>query len=254
MVLAAIDSIRQQDCFIREITVVDDGSTDNTSESVRARFPEVRLIRLNGRGPGPARNAGVEASGGDVLMFLDSDDIWFEDHARKLMNVLERGFNVAYGLTENTDEIRGNSFLIPDTAGIREGDCFEPLTRWCFLVPSSAAVRRKAFMTVNGFDDVDCGEDWTFFLKLAARYPFGCAGPVPITLRKLHRGSLSFLPDGKKLLAMISQVFNLLEKEPRATAAQRDHLATLYEWTAANMNQWTTVQDWYLAMQREKII
>jgi len=254
MVLEAVESILQQTCDALEIIVVDDGSTDNTHDAVREMFPEVRLVRLDGQGPAQARNAGVAASGGDIIMFLDSDDLWLKDHVWRLMDVLDRGFQVAYGVTKNRDEIRDDSFFIPDSAEMMEGDCFDPLTKWCFLVPSSVAVSREAFMAVNGFDNVDCGEDWTFFLKLAARYPFGCAGPAPITLRRLHRGSLCFLNDRQKLLAMISQVFNLLEKEPRATAAQRDHFRMLHEWTTANMNQWSTVQDWYIEMQREKII
>jgi len=254
MVLEAVKSILQQDYGPLEIIVVDDGSTDNTCNAVKTGFPEVHLVSLNGRGPAQARNAGVAASGGDILMFLDSDDLWLKDHARRLMDVINSGYQVAYGVTKNRDEIRDTSFFIPDTAEIKDGDCFDQLTKWCFLVPSSVAVSREAFMAVNGFDDVDCGEDWIFFLKLAARYPFGCAGPVPITLRRLHRGSLCFLHDRKKLLAMISQVFNLLEKEPRATAVQRDHFTMLHEWTAANMKHWATVQDWYLEMQREKII
>ncbi len=109
-------------------------------------------------------------------------------------------------------------------------------------------------MTAGGFDDVVCGEDWTFFLKLSARFSFGYAGPLPITLRRLHRGSLCFLSDKKKLLAMINHIFTILENEPRATVAHRNHFTMLHEWTAANMDQWSTVQDWYLAMNQEKII
>jgi glycosyltransferase involved in cell wall biosynthesis len=254
MVLEAIESIRQQDCSDLEIIVVDDGSTDNTGAEVKSMFPEVRLVRLNGAGPGLARNAGVEASGGDILMFLDSDDLWLEDHVKQLMKCLGRGYQVAYGATKTIDEIGGNDFLIPDKGEGIEGDCFDALSRWCFLVPSSIAVSREAFMTVGGFDSVACGEDWTFFLKLSARFPFGYAGPFPITLRRLHQGSLCFLSDRKKLLGIINHLVTVLENEPRATAAHREHFTMLHEWTAANMNQWSTVQDWYLQMLKEEII
>jgi glycosyltransferase involved in cell wall biosynthesis len=217
-------------------------------------FPEVRQVKLNGVGPGLARNAGVDASSGGILMFLDSDDFWLENHVQKLQTVLSRGFHVAYGTTKTIDDIGGGDFLIPDKGEGIEGDCFEPLLRWCFLVPSSVAVTREAFMKVGGFDDATCGEDWIFFLKLSARFPFGYAGPLPITLRRLHRDSLCFLSDKKKLLAIINQVFTVLENEPRATAAHRNHFSMLHQWTAVNMDQWTTVQDWHLALLREKII
>jgi len=254
MVLEAIESIRQQQCADLEIIVVDDGSTDHTRAEIKSMFPEILLVKLNGVGPGSARNAGVDASSGDILMFLDSDDLWLENHIQRLVDVLKRGFQVAYGTTKTSDEIGGRDFLIPDKVEELEGDCFEALLRWCFLVPSSIALSRKAFMTVGGFDTVACGEDWTFFLKLSARFPFGYAGPTPLTLRKLHKGSLCFLSDKKKLLAIINQVFSVLENEPRATAAHRNHFSRLYDWTAANMDQWSTVQDWYQQMLQEKII
>jgi glycosyltransferase involved in cell wall biosynthesis len=254
MVLEAIESIKRQHYSDLEIIVVDDGSTDNTRTEIKSMFPEIRQVKLDGVGPGLARNAGVEASSGDIIMFLDSDDLWLENHARQLLDTINRGFQIAYGTTKTIDEIGDSDFLIPDMGDGIEGDCFEPLLRWCFLVPSSLAVSRKAFMTVGGFDNVDCGEDWTFFLKLSAQFPFGFAGPHPITLRKLHKGSLCFLSDKKKLLAIINQVYIFLKTEPRATADHRNHFTMLHEWTAANMDQWSTVQDWYLAMLKEKII
>ena len=254
MVLEAIESIKRQHYSDLEIIVVDDGSTDNTRAEIKAIFPEIRQVKLAGVGPGPARNAGVAASSGGILIFLDSDDIWLENHITQLTDTISRGFQVAYGTTKTMDEIGGEDFLIPEIDDGIEGDCFEALLRWCFLVPSSLAVSRKAFMAVGGFDDVACGEDWTFFLKLSAKFPFGFTGPLPITLRRLHQGSLCFLGDKKKLLAIINQVYIFLKTEPRATADHRNHLTMLHEWTAANMDQWSTVQDWYLAMLKEKII
>jgi len=254
MVLEAIESIRRQLYSDLEIIVVDDGSTDDTRAEIKSIFPEVLLVRLKGSGPGLARNAGVAASSGNILMFLDSDDLWLENHVQKLQDVLKRGFQVAYGTTKTIDEIGGRDFLIPDEGEGVEGDCFDRLLRWCFLVPSSIAINRESFMAAGGFDSVTCGEDWTFFLKLAAQFPFGFSGPHPVTIRRLHRESLCFVRDKKKLLAIINQVYTFLENEPRATAAHHNHFTMLHEWTAANMDRWATVQDWYLEMLREKII
>jgi len=254
MVLEAIESIKRQSFTDLEIIVVDDGSTDDTQREINSLFPDVQQIKLQGEGPGSARNAGVNASSGEILMFLDSDDIWLENHVRQLIIVLNRGFKFAYGTTKTLDEINGRDFHIPDHGEGLEGDCFEAVLRWCFLVPSSIAVCRKAFRAAGGFDNVACGEDWTFFIRLSAQFPLGYAGPLPITMRRLHKGSLCFLNDKKKLLAMINQVFTLLENEPRANATHRNHFTMLREWTAANMDQWSTVQDWYLQMLQEKII
>lgn len=254
MVLAAIDSVMKQQSNGLEIILVDDGSTDNTGTEVDLFFPEVKRVTLNGVGPGAARNAGVEASSGEILMFLDSDDYWMANHVEQLAQILKRGFHVAYGVTQTTDDISGADFLIPENGAGIEGDCFQALARWCFLVPSASAVTRKAFFETGGFASISFGEDWLFFLKLAVRFPFGFAGPEPITVRRLHSGSLCCLSDRKKLLAIIAQVLTFLETEPRATSTHCNYFRMLHEWTAANMTQWATVQDWYLSLLKEKII
>ena len=253
-VLAAIESIKRQQFNNLETILVDDGSTDDTRAEVTSLFPDVHCVKLSGVGPGSARNAGFAASNGDILMFLDSDDIWFENHVQQLVKTLNRGFEVAYGVTHTRDEVGGADFLIPENGSGIEGDCFQALTRWCFLVPSALALTRKAFKQTGGFTSISIGEDWLFFLKLAVHYPFGFTGAEPITLRKLHPGSLCFLSDRKKLLAMISQVLNFLKNEPRATAAHWNHFDMLHTWTTENTTQWLTVQDWYLSLQKEELI
>ena len=254
LVLEAIESVRQQKLNGIEIVLVDDGSEDNTCSIVASQFPEVKQVQLTGKGPGAARNAGVSAASGDILMFLDSDDTWLANHARKLIEVLERGYRVAYGVTLTRDEVAGRDFLIPENGLGPEGDCFSALLRWCNMVPSSLALHHDIFWQIGGFDELAFGEDWSFLLKLGARYHFGFAGPTPITLRRLHRGSLCFLRNRKNLLAIINQVLTVLEDEPRATVAHLDHFRMLHDWTAAKMDRLTTVQDWFKAMREENLI
>ena len=59
-----------------EIIVVDDGSPDDVA-AVTAQFPTVRLVRQPNRGLAAARNAGLRASSGDYVAFLDDDDTFF---------------------------------------------------------------------------------------------------------------------------------------------------------------------------------
>jgi glycosyltransferase involved in cell wall biosynthesis len=254
MVLEAVGSARQQNYGDMEIIVVDDGSTDGTAAALKSAFSEVKLIYLKGEGPGAARNAGVEISTGEVLMFLDSDDRWLDGHVTELLNVIDRGYEFAYGAARTVDEISNTEFLIPEDGAGMEGDCFEQLLRWCFLVPSASAVTRKAFSAAGGFDHCTFGEDWPFFLKVAAHRPLGFAGSEPITFRRLHNGSLCYLTDRKKLLAIIEQLVTVLKNEPRATAAHIKHFADLHDWTASNIEKFSTVQDWYLLMKKENMI
>ena len=72
-----IESIQQQTYPDKEIILVDDGSTDHTGEICRdllERYDNIRLISLKDEGVSVARNAGIEKSGGEYLMFVDADD------------------------------------------------------------------------------------------------------------------------------------------------------------------------------------
>jgi glycosyltransferase involved in cell wall biosynthesis len=73
-VAEAIRSVLHQDYHPLECIVVDDGSSDKSADII-ARYP-VRCIAQTQRGPGAARNAGVRASRGELLAFLDQDDQW----------------------------------------------------------------------------------------------------------------------------------------------------------------------------------
>src|SRR5262245_9184467 len=79
----SIESALAQSYRDWEIVLVDDGSSDNTSQ-VAAAYPSVRYIRQTNCGLSAARNAGIKHSSGQHLVFLDADD-------RLLRNAVEAG-------------------------------------------------------------------------------------------------------------------------------------------------------------------
>lgn len=252
MTCRAIASVASQDVPVREIIVVDDGSTDNTVALVAARFPEVRLLKCSGLGPGLARNAGVAKACGEVIMFLDSDDVWLPGHVASLAQTLARGYPVAYGVTKNFDQIGGGEFFIPAPGMAMEGQCLAALARWCFLLPSAMAVKAEAFAAVAGFGAGELGEDWSFFLRLARRFPFGFCGDEPITLRYLHDGSLCNCANGDRLEALLATV-SLALAEVEAAPAEVSRFQVLADWTR-RQGDWQTIQQWYLALQQEELL
>ena len=252
MTCRAIASVLAQDTPVSEIIVVDDGSTDHTAALVAARFPEVRLLKRSGLGPGLARNAGVGAACGEVVMFLDSDDVWLEGHVASLVRTLARGYPVAYGVTRNKDQLGGGEFFIPEPGMAVEGQCLTGLARWCFLVPSAMGVETEAFAAVGGFGAGDLGEDWSFFIRLAHRFPFGFCGEEPITLRHLHGGSLCNRADSERIETLLASV-SLALAETGASSEEVSRFRALADWTGRR-GDWQTIQQWYISLQEEELI
>ena len=75
----AVASIVRQDHEPLEIIIVDDGSTDETSAVARSLPGDIRYIYQTNSGAASARNRGLEMAIGDVICFLDADDMWSDD-------------------------------------------------------------------------------------------------------------------------------------------------------------------------------
>ena len=73
----AIDSVLQQTMDDFEIVVVDDGSTDDTSERITSCGEKVRYFPTRNGGPAHARNIGMRMARGEYIAFLDSDDLYY---------------------------------------------------------------------------------------------------------------------------------------------------------------------------------
>jgi hypothetical protein len=82
----ALRSARSQSWPAIEVVVVDEASTDGTARMLSSEFSEVRVVIHDvPHGPGGARNAGIAASTGDWVLFLDDDDLLHQDHIKDLL-------------------------------------------------------------------------------------------------------------------------------------------------------------------------
>jgi glycosyltransferase involved in cell wall biosynthesis len=69
----------------REVIVVDDGSTDDIPEIIKKYGQEIIYIRQEHKGIAGARNAGICYARGEIITFLDSDDLWYEERLQKVV-------------------------------------------------------------------------------------------------------------------------------------------------------------------------
>jgi glycosyltransferase involved in cell wall biosynthesis len=167
----AIASVLAQTYQDFELIVVDDGSTDDTSEIVR-EFPGIRYIVQENRGVSAARNRGVSHSSGGMLAFLDSDDLW---QPRKLEAQI--GFFAARPEARicQTEEIwlRNGVRVNPRNKHKKPtGDIFARSLHLCLVSPSAVMMRRELFECMGGFDEsLPACEDYELWLRITAIEP-----------------------------------------------------------------------------------
>jgi len=185
----AIDSALAQTHPAFEIIVVDDGSTDNTPEILAGYGDRIRVISQQNKGVGAARNAGIAASHGDYIAFLDSDDIM---KPRKLeCDIARFASDPELGLVHCGVEWFDNA---GKTLSIRltglEGwvaPVLLGLDQEVISAPGSGiAVPKRVAEEIGGFDPrLQPSEDWDFCYRVAVRYRFGFVPEVLVRYR-LH--------------------------------------------------------------------
>lgn len=127
---ACVDSILAQTFSNFELILVDDGSPDECGsicEKYAEQDPRCRVIHQSNRGLSAARNAGIEAAHGDLITFVDSDDIVHPDYLRQLYNALtENGTDISVcDFVSFTDEpafpgIRGRERILSGREAVKE--------------------------------------------------------------------------------------------------------------------------------------
>jgi glycosyltransferase involved in cell wall biosynthesis len=169
----AIKSVLAQTFSDFELIIVDDGSTDETNEAVEEfDDPRIRFIRQPVRGgANRARNRGIEASRGEWVAFLDSDDEWLprrlEAQVKRLQQDDPMGATVGYCLIVKHNDLTQETR--PSRKSVHEGDVFDDLLLDRMPKATSAyMVKRSALLEVDGFDEtMPSRQDIDLWLRLA---------------------------------------------------------------------------------------
>jgi glycosyltransferase involved in cell wall biosynthesis len=192
MLQEAIASVAAQRGASFEIVVIDDGSTDGTWDDLASAGGSLRAIRTKRRGPAAARNRGLEAARGDLVAFLDSDDLW---HPQKLtrQSIFMREHPECQISQCGEIWMRSGRRVNPGTRHRkRSGDIFIDSLHTCLISPSAVILRRGLLAEIGGFDeDLAACEDYDLWLRILSRHEARLLDEALVTRRAGHPGQLS---------------------------------------------------------------
>jgi glycosyltransferase involved in cell wall biosynthesis len=191
---ATLDSLRAQTIVPTEVLVIDDGSTDETSEVLACYRDFVTVIRQENQGLAAARNKGLEAARGELVCFLDSDDLLPANSHERFIEALAASPEAAVAYSDVLlIDTNGNSLGLFSRyrPGVRcSGSMFTELAVHNLITPHAAMTRRRCIGETRFTQGVYGHEDWLFWLTLAAQFPFVYVNE-PLAHYRIHRQSMS---------------------------------------------------------------
>ncbi|MEH2035521.1 glycosyltransferase family 2 protein [Nostoc sp.] len=233
-ILETIASVQQQTFSDFELIVINDGSTDRTLELLNSvADPRIKIFSYSNGGLPVARNRGISQANGEFISFLDADDLWTPDKLEAQLAALQKHpeAGVAYSWSYYMDE-KGESIHSSNTVSF-EGNVYANLLVGNFLESgSNPLISKQAIDSVGEFDSTlaSC-EDWEYWLRLAARWPFVVVPKQQILYRQTSGAMSSKIEVMEKYhLIVIERAFASAPLELRSLKYQS--LANVYQFLA----------------------
>jgi glycosyltransferase involved in cell wall biosynthesis len=192
---AAIDSVLEQDYRPLEIIVVDDGSTDESARIAQSYSEVLYLYQANG-GAAAARNTGIAAAHGEIIAFLDHDDLWtpnkLQVHVTYLLEHPEVAFTISTGVIYLDEGVERPEWLSAE-------ELVHPQQLLGALV-----VHKETFNELGELDTTfKVAEDTEWLMRARdAGHPWTVL-PEPVVLRRVHGDNLSTRFRGQHQLSML---------------------------------------------------
>ena len=189
----ALASVASQQVLPREVVIVDDGDRPVDPATLAGPF-ETRVLTCASRSAAAARNLGARAVTGDLIAFLDDDDLWLPDHLSGLVKAFaEAGLSILYRDAAVVQERIENETRLPLARRVIALD-WDP--EWMrhddYIPPSALALRRARFEQLGGFDErFRFSEDWDLLLRAAALDPPRRVPGVTVEVRMGETGNAS---------------------------------------------------------------
>lgn len=184
----ALRSVLAQTFTDYEVIIVDDGSTDSTSQVIKPFLADtrVRYIYQRNKGQSAARNTGIRHATGEFVAFLDADDIWLPEKLEKQVPLFDLNGTIAlvYCKGEYID-LTGRP--LPDLEWPLNADATYKdylYANW-IGTPSAVIVKKRIFDTVGFFDENLKGlEDMDMWLRILRHHKSTYADEVLVKMRR----------------------------------------------------------------------
>lgn len=214
-IIPTLQSVEKQTkiSYIKEIIVIDDGSTDSSKQIVNnyipiCKIPIILISKKNG-GVSSARNLGMEHSSGQWIALLDSDDLWIPEKIEMQCKILREHPEIDFlggNMNETTLRIYFKKITKLYKANIKD------VCITMFPQPSTVIFKKKIYEEIGGFDiNQRYAEDGNYFLKICSRYEyyhlpiqliyygqgkrgFGVSG-LSKNMREMYKGNIKNLKD-----------------------------------------------------------
>lgn len=241
VICEALDSVMAQTYKDFEVIIVDDGSTDDTSEKIKTYLSDNRVhyVKQKNAGAAAARNFGVSLAKGEVISFLDSDDLWkseklecevsfFESHPE--VKVVFSDLETYWGDTFIPSFMRCTlifSKLLSDSSRqnnmvLSQRDIFLILLQEVPVKTPAFSLHKDIFIESGNFNiNYVSGEDWELFLRISMSEDFGYIDR-PLAVQRLSNDSLHVVhrkTDILGVLGFLTKIKRSLSDDPEAQRA-----------------------------------
>jgi Glycosyl transferase family 2 len=202
-IVECVESALAQTTPAHQVIVVDDGSTDGTSEELERYLPRITYVRQENRGTAAALNAGLKVATGEFVSILDADDVYEPERIEALTELAAARPDLDVLMTDAYLEVEGEVVgRFSEHTPFAVDDQQLAILERCFV--AWPAVRLRAIAEAGGFDEsLRIAHDWECWIRLLHA---GCrAGAVDEPLLRYRIAGAASLTDNR-VAALLDRV------------------------------------------------